>query len=876
MNDQNLQHLESLDSISRDRPRWLNVLAFAATLVAISGSGCPFFPEGAGGLGKAAVNVATGTSLWTTNGPYGGQIRSIAIDPVSSAAVSAGGSGGVSIEPAVGVTVYAGGIGGVFKSTNGGVNWTPASNGITRYDQHIIVNTVVISPASSQTLFAGENTGLYKSVDAGASWSTAGNAPIGARVVALAIDPLDANKIYSSTNDRIYRSVDGGNTWQAAFSGLKGTTPYSIAVVPGALFTGTSNGLFKSTDGGVTWSASDAGFPVIGGGNSNPILTLTVLADPSTPTTLYATPRGLLYKSTDSGASWRPVVGAPGGFYFAIDAKTPTTMYQGGGEGVSKSTDGGVSWTAINTGLSSPGYSRVSVGALTVDPRAGSTIFVGSQAGVFRSTNAGTSWAESSTGLANVTVHVVAVDPLTPTTIYAGTRDQGVFKSTDGGLSWKDSSNGLFEAFGGWVVSLAIDPLTPSTIYAGTNNFVFKSIDSGATWKPARTGASTYLTPAIAINPLNPKVIVAGTLGVGINGGIYLSTDAAATWTPIRTGLPNSSTIYGLSFSTKFPNTLLAAVRSPAGDAYMTSSDSGATWAAIYPGYDPTQGTVSVIDFLHKTMGIQSVALGYDAAFLPPYRPPYPAVTGINPRGECSLVSAVVFDANTPDQGYVGADCGVGKGTTANIAAINAGLPVAGVKALALTPSGNRLYAGLDGGSVYQYKADQKLTVITEFYNPSLDYYFMTSRASDAALLDSFAAWRRTGKVFSTYISQEPGTLGISRYYFDQIAVNKSRGSHFYTLTQSEKDALLVLNPGNNRTPGLPFNEGIDSYAFMPLIEGVGGSCAAGLLPVYRMFRGQMRFPDNPNHRFTTELSIYNSFVALGWDGEGVKFCVPN
>ena len=236
----------------------------------------------------------------------------------------------------------------------------------------------------------------------------------------------------------------------------------------------------------------------------------------------------------------------------------------------------------------------------------------------------------------------------------------------------------------------------------------------------------------------------------------------------------------------------------------------------------------------------------------------------------------MVFDPNTADEGYVGADCGVGKGTTTNIAAINAGLPVAGVKTLALSPAGTTLYAGLDGGSVYQTGIDKRLTAMTEFYNASLDYYFTTSRASDAALLDSFAAWRRTGKVFNTYIAQEPGTLGISRYYFDQIAVNKSRGSHFYTLTQSEKDALVPLNPGNNRTPGLPFNEGIDSYAFMPLIEGIGGSCAAGLMPVYRMFRGQIRFPDNPNHRFTTDLSIYNSFVALGWDGEGVKFCVPN
>jgi hypothetical protein len=71
-------------------------------------------------------------------------------------------------------------------------------------------------------------------------------------------------------------------------------------------------------------------------------------------------------------------------------------------------------------------------------------------------------------------------------------------------------------------------------------------------------------------------------------------------------------------------------------------------------------------------------------------------------------------------------------------------------------------------------------------------------------------------------------------------------------------------------------DEGIDSYAFPPLVEGVGGSCAAGQRPVYRVFRGQLRFPDDPNHRLTTDLAIYNQFVALGWDAEGVKMCAPN
>ncbi len=166
-------------------------------------------------------------------------------------------------------------------------------------------------------------------------------------------------------------------------------------------------------------------------------------------------------------------------------------------------------------------------------------------------------------------------------------------------------------------------------------------------------------------------------------------------------------------------------------------------------------------------------------------------------------------------------------------------------------------------------------TTMVEYYYAALDYYFITSRAGDIAALDTASGWARTGKSFKVYTTQQSGTLGLNRYYFDQIAVNNTRGSHFYTVVQAEKDALASLNPTNAQTPRLPFNEGIDSYAFAPLVEGVGGSCAAGQIPVFRIFRGAARFPDNGNHRFTTDTAVYNSFVALGWDGEGVKFCAP-
>jgi hypothetical protein len=165
-------------------------------------------------------------------------------------------------------------------------------------------------------------------------------------------------------------------------------------------------------------------------------------------------------------------------------------------------------------------------------------------------------------------------------------------------------------------------------------------------------------------------------------------------------------------------------------------------------------------------------------------------------------------------------------------------------------------------------------TPMIEYLHPALNYYFITSRAEDIALLDRTPPFVRTGQSFLVYPNAVAGTQPITRFYFDKVAAAGSRGSHFYTLVNTELTALVALNPTNAATPKMPFSEGVDSFAFLPVVEGVGGSCASGLIPVFRLFRGNARFPDDPNHRFTTSTTVYNAFVALGWDGEGVKLCV--
>ena len=171
---------------------------------------------------------------------------------------------------------------------------------------------------------------------------------------------------------------------------------------------------------------------------------------------------------------------------------------------------------------------------------------------------------------------------------------------------------------------------------------------------------------------------------------------------------------------------------------------------------------------------------------------------------------------------------------------------------------------------VYAQTAATK--TMTEYVVTSLNYYFLTSRDNEKTLLDANPAFKRTGYSFTVLATPVAGSAGITRYYFDQIAKAGTRGSHFYTLVAGEVTALNALNPGNASAPRLPQNESIDSYAY-PAADDKPNKCDLDKEPIYRVFRGNSRFPDDANHRFTKDRALYLQLLAEGWEDEGVKFC---
>ncbi len=294
-----------------------------------------------------------------------------------------------------------------------------------------------------------------------------------------------------------------------------------------------------------------------------------------------------VFSSRDEGATWHAVGGGIGGrnvHAVVVDPFDPEVIYAGTfGGGVFKTRNHGRTWITINKGLG-----NLFVSALVIDPANPSKLFAGTQSGVFRSLDGGASW-RLSLGPAGLPVSAMAISPTNASYVYAGVAARGigeVFSSIDGGNTWRPGVGADL------VNGIAVDPVTPTTVYVAMNFGLFKSTDGGLTFTFYRVIDSPFLTNTFAIDPTTPSTVYAGS-----DGGFLKSTDGGLTWTYRARGLIGN--VHTLVVSLSSPSTLYAGTD----NGVLKSTDGGDSWTRTNVGL--TSPVVNVLTFAPGRRGSQ-------------------------------------------------------------------------------------------------------------------------------------------------------------------------------------------------------------------------------------------------------------------------------
>ncbi len=374
-------------------------------------------------------------------------------------------------------------------------------------------------------------------------WQAIGPRNIGGRTLAIAFNPQNPNTIYAgSASGGLWRSTSGGigpNAWEYVPTGFPVLGVSSIAIAPedsNIIYIGTGEvygsavtqpgitgerltrgvygiGILKSTDGGQTWRKSlDWLFNQRRG-------VQMVKINPLRPESVWAATTEGTYKSVDAGQSWRQVHDVVMATDIEISPQDTSTVFVacGGmtspGHGIYRSQDSGASWekmqipgvTSFNGKVrlamspASPNIIYASIG------RSNGAIMNRQPTGTWlvRTIDDGDSWTVVSTNdysrIQGWYAHDVAVHPTNPDIVWTAGQAFAPLRSNNGGFNLnaislqphpETAQLGLSESWADFH-HIEFHPANPNIIYFANDGGVFRTEDSGITFRNCSRGYQT-------------------------------------------------------------------------------------------------------------------------------------------------------------------------------------------------------------------------------------------------------------------------------------------------------------------------------------------------------------------------------------------------
>src|SRR5277367_3464712 len=464
--------------------------------------------------------------------------------------------------------------GGVWRTTNDGNTWQPI------FDAQAIasIGAIAVAPSEPKIIYVGSGEadmrsdisygdGMYKSVDGGATWRNIGLRD-SQQIGSIVVDPRDPNIVlvaalghaYGPNAERgVYRSTDGGTSWNRVLGKNDDTgaidlcadpsdskiiyaSLWQVRRFPGSAYapvSGPGSGLYKSTDGGATWN------PIVGHGfPSENLGRIGIAVAPSEHgRRVYAivdARDGGLYRSDDSGENWQRISSDARiwqrGWYFGgvtVDPQNANVVYLMD-TSLYRSTDGGEHFEAYKGAPGGDDYHT-----LWIAPDDPTRMILGSDQGAAISVDRGATWS-SWFNQPTAQFYHVTTDNRFPYRVYGAQQDSGTAaiasRSDYGQITFRDwSPIGGEES--GYIV---VDRTDPNIVFGGGpfgvlrrfNWLTAQSFDISPVAMPinGQKLRFTWTSPVID-SPQNPRVLYFGAQFV------LRTEDAGQSWQAISPDL---------------------------------------------------------------------------------------------------------------------------------------------------------------------------------------------------------------------------------------------------------------------------------------------------------------------------------------------------